>query len=237
MDADAVAKGGSLCYILPMIPIKDTVPRRTFPFVTMAIIAANGLVFLFELALPERTLGELISLFGLIPARYSHPDWAVTFGLPLDTYWPFLTNLFLHGGWLHVIGNMWFLYLFGDNVEDRLGHIRYFLFYLLSGVAANTVHFLANANSTMPVIGASGAIAGVMGAYLRLFPTARIVTLVPILFFPFFFDIPAVFFMLSGSSCRSSREPLRWRSRGRAAGSRGGPISAASPSAGWRRAG
>ena len=179
-----------------MIPIKDTVPRRTFPFVTMAIIAANGLVFLFELALPERTLGELISLFGLIPARYSHPDWAVTFGLPLDTYWPFLTNLFLHGGWLHVIGNMWFLYLFGDNVEDRLGHIRYFLFYLLSGVAANTVHFLANANSTMPVIGASGAIAGVMGAYLRLFPTARIVTLVPILFFPFFFDIPAVFFML-----------------------------------------
>lgn len=179
-----------------MIPIKDTIPRRTYPFVTLALIAVNGLVFLFELALPERALGDLVSLFGLVPARYSHPEWAVTFGLPLDTYWPFLTNLFLHGGWLHLIGNMWFLYLFGDNVEDRLGHFRYCLFYLLSGVAANVVHFLANVNSTMPVIGASGAIAGVMGAYLRLFPAARIVTLVPVLFFPFFFEIPAVFFML-----------------------------------------
>jgi membrane associated rhomboid family serine protease len=193
---EAVAKGGPLCYIVSMIPIKDTVPRRTFPFVTYLIIAANGLIFLLEVSLPGEYLDRFISLFGLVPARYTHPSWAVYRGLPLDTYWPFITSLFLHGGWLHIIGNMWFLFLFGDNVEDRLGHFRFFLFFLLAGIAANLVHFMVNHDSTMPVIGASGAIAGVMGAYLRLFPTARIVTLIPVLFFPLFFEIPAVFFML-----------------------------------------
>jgi membrane associated rhomboid family serine protease len=178
-----------------MIPIKDTVQRRTFPFVTIAIIAMNGLAFLLELALPESVQTDFIYLFGLVPARYAHPAWAQVQGFPLDTYWPFLTNLFLHGGWLHLIGNMWFLYLFGDNVEDRLGHWRYVLFYLFSGIAANLVHFLVNHDSTMPVIGASGAIAGVMGAYLRLFPRARITTLIPILFLPYFIDVPAVLFM------------------------------------------
>ncbi len=179
-----------------MIPLKDTIPRRTFPFATIAIIAVNCLVFLFELSLPHRRLNEFIYLFGLVPARYTHPQWAASLGLPLDTYWPFVTDLFLHGGWLHIIGNMWFLYLFGDNVEDRLGHGRFVLFYFLAGVAANLVHFLVNSNATSPVIGASGAIAGVMAAYLRLFPRARIVTLFPVFFIPFFFEIPAVFFML-----------------------------------------
>ncbi len=178
-----------------MIPIKDTIPRRTYPFTTLAIIVLNLLVFAFELSLPERSQNAFIYLFGLVPARYTHPAWAVVQGLPLDNYWPFVTNLFLHGGWLHIIGNMWFLYLFGDNVEDRLGHVRFFLFYLFAGVAANLVHFWVNQDSTMPVIGASGAIAGVMAAYLRLFPRARIVTLIPILFFPFFFEVPAVLFM------------------------------------------
>ncbi len=178
-----------------MIPIKDTVPRRTFPFATLLIIVVNGLVFLFELSLPEEYQNAFIELFGLVPARYSHPAWAQIMGLPLDSYWPFLTNMFLHGGWLHIIGNMWFLFLFGDNVEDRLGHGRFFFFYLLAGLAANLVHFFVNHDSTMPVIGASGAIAGVMAAYLRLFPRARIITLVPILFIPFFFRVPAVLFM------------------------------------------
>jgi len=178
-----------------MIPIKDTVPRRTFPFVTFLIIAANGLVFLFELALSPENLDRFVHLFGLVPARYTHPSWAVYMGLPLDTYWPFITNTFLHGGWLHIIANMWSLYLFGDNVEDRLGHFRFFLFYLLAGVAANAVHFVVNHDSTLPVIGASGAIAGVMAAYLRLFPLARIVTLVPVFFIPYFFEIPAYIFM------------------------------------------
>jgi membrane associated rhomboid family serine protease len=178
-----------------MIPIKDTVPRRTFPVATLILIAANSLVFLFQLSLNEAALNDIIAFFGLIPARYSHPSWAVFVGLPLDTYWPFITNTFLHGGWLHIIANMWSLYLFGDNVEDRLGSVRFVLFYVLSGVAANLLHFLINHDSTVPVIGASGAIAGVMAAYLRLFPLARIVTLVPIFFIPYFFDIPAFFFM------------------------------------------
>lgn len=178
-----------------MIPIKDTVPRRTYPFTTLLIISVNLLVFAFELSLPERIRNDFIYLFGLVPARYSHHRWAHFFGVHLDAYWPFVTSLFLHGGWLHIIGNMWFLYLFGDNVEDRMGHCRFLFFYLLAGLAANLVHFFVNQDSTMPVIGASGAIAGVMAAYLRLFPRARIVTLVPILFFPLFFEVPAFLFM------------------------------------------
>jgi membrane associated rhomboid family serine protease len=178
-----------------MFPIKDTIPRRIYPFATVAIIVLNLVAFSLELSLSEDERNAFIYLFGLVPARYSHPAWAELAGFPLDTYWPFITNLFLHGGWLHIIGNMWFLYLFGDNVEDRLGHSRFILFYLLSGVTANLVHFLVNSDSTMPVIGASGAIAGVMAAYLRLFPRARIVTLIPILFIPFFFEVPAVLFM------------------------------------------
>jgi membrane associated rhomboid family serine protease len=178
-----------------MIPIKDTVPRSTYPFVTLLIIIVNLLVFAFELSLPERIRNDFIYAFGLVPARYSHHRWAHFLGVHLDAYWPFVTNLFLHGGWLHIIGNMWFLYLFGDNVEDRMGHCRFLFFYLLAGVAANLVHFWVNQDSVMPVIGASGAIAGVMGAYLRLFPRARIVTLVPVLFFPLFFEVPAFLFM------------------------------------------
>jgi membrane associated rhomboid family serine protease len=103
--------------------------------------------------------------------------------------------MFLHGGWLHVISNMWILYLFGDNVEDRMGHLRFLGFYLLSGLAANLAHFLVNLDSTMPVIGASGAVAGVMAAYLRLFPRARIITLFPVFFIPYFLELPAYFFM------------------------------------------
>lgn len=178
-----------------MIPLKDTIPRRTFPFFTVLLIAVNGLVFFYQLSLPERHLENLVYLFGLVPARYTHPAWIAAVGLPLDEYWPFVTNMFLHGGWFHLIANMWSLYLFGDNVEDRLGHVRFFLFYLLAGVAANAAHFAVNHDSTLPVIGASGAIAGVMAAYLRLFPFARIITLVPVFFIPYFFEIPAYVFM------------------------------------------
>jgi membrane associated rhomboid family serine protease len=178
-----------------MIPIKGTIPRSTYPFVTVLIIIVNVIVFFFELSLPKEFQHAFAYFFGLVPARYSHPEWAQVMGLPLDTYWPFLTNMFLHGGWLHLIGNMWFLFLFGGNVEDRIGHVRFFFFYLLAGLAANLVYFLVDHDSTMPVIGASGAIAGVMAAYLRLFPLARIVTLVPILIFPFFFKVPAYLFM------------------------------------------
>ena len=178
-----------------MIPIKDTVQRRTFPFVTVAIIVVNTLAFFLELSLHESIREDFIYLFGLVPARYAHPVWAQFHGFSLDSYWSFLTSLFLHGSWLHLAGNLWFLYLFGDNVEDRLGPVRFFFFYLLAGIGANLVHFLVNHDSTHPVIGASGAIAGVMAAYLRLFPRARIVTLIPILFLPYFIEVPAVLFM------------------------------------------
>ena len=109
--------------------------------------------------------------------------------------WPFLTMMFVHGGWLHIIGNMWSLYLFGDNVEDQMGSVRFLAFYLLCGLAAGTTQYVSNPTSQVPSIGASGAIAGVMGAYLVLFPTARIITLIPILFFPFIVEIPAVFYL------------------------------------------
>ena len=178
-----------------MIPIKDTVQRRTFPFVTTAIIVVDTLVFFLELSLHESSRETFVYLFGLVPARYAQPAWALAQGFPPDSYGSFLTSLFLHGSWLHLAGNLWFLYIFGDNVEDRVGHVRFFLFYLIAGLSANLVHFAVNSDSTFPVIGASGAIAGVMAAYLRLFPRARIVTLIPIFFIPYFIEVPAAVFM------------------------------------------
>ncbi len=178
-----------------MFPIKDTVPRREFPYITWMIILLNGIVFLFEISLPEDSLKRLFYLFGVVPARYTHPDWALMFGLPLNDYWPFITNIFLHGGWVHFIGNMWMLYLFGDNVEDRMGHGRFLAFYMLSGLAASITHVAFNMHSTVPAIGASGAIAGVMGAYFVMFPTARVITLIPIFFLPYFIEIPAFLYL------------------------------------------
>ena len=159
------------------------------------LILANGVVFLFELMMPAPALERFFYLFGIVPARYTHPDWALWVGFPLDDYWPFLTSMFLHGGWMHVIGNIWTLWIFGDNVEDRMGPVRFLLFYLLCGLAAGFVHWLTGPNSTIPTVGASGAIAGVMGAYFLLFPTSRVVVLVPVLFFPLFFEVPAVAYL------------------------------------------
>ncbi len=178
-----------------MIPLHDTIPSRERPFVVWSIILLNTIVFLFELSLPKGTLEALFYNFGLVPARYTHPEWAVVYGLPLDDYWPFLTNMFLHGGWTHILGNMWFLWIFGDNVEDRLGHWRFLLFYLLAGIAAGVVHVMFNVHSTVPSVGASGAIAGVMGAYLLLFPSSRVVTLIPVFFIPYIIEIPALVFI------------------------------------------
>jgi membrane associated rhomboid family serine protease len=178
-----------------MFPIQDTIPHQNPPIMTWLLIFANSLVFLVELALPEYDLKRLFYLFGIVPARFSHPAWAVWVGFPIDDYWPFLTSMFLHGGWIHIIGNMWALWIFGDNVEDRMGPVRFLFFYLLCGLAAGLVHWYTNPDSTLPTVGASGAIAGVMGAYYVLFPYARIVVLIPILFFPFFFEIPAVLYL------------------------------------------
>ena len=169
-----------------MIPLRDTIPSRTFPAVNLLLIAANSVCFLYELSLGEQ-LNEFVDRFGLIPAALD---------LPAANLRPLVTSMFLHSGWLHLFGNMLFLYIFGDNVEDRLGHVRYLLFYVLSGIAAALTQALTMASSTVPMIGASGAIAGVSGAYFLFYPTARVVTLVPIFFFFQIVEIPAVVFLL-----------------------------------------
>ncbi len=179
-----------------MFPLRDTIPSRHFPLITWILIGINTLVFLFELSLGKPGLERFFYLYGLVPARYSHPQWAQIAGFPLDNYWPFFTHMFLHGGWSHLIGNMWTLWIFGDNVEDRMGRWRFLVFYLLMGLLAGTGHFIFNAGSTIPTVGASGAIAGVLGAYFVLFPHARIITLVPLFFWPLFFELPAVFFLV-----------------------------------------
>lgn len=172
-----------------MIPIRDAVRSRTFPVVNALIIGMNILAFLWELVQGPQ-LNEALFLYGVVPLRYTDPGAAARF-TPLQNALPFLTSMFLHGGILHILGNMWFLFIFGDNIEDRLGHVRYLLFYLLCGVAAGLIHVFTNWNSHMPAIGASGAIAGVMGGYLLLYPRAKILTLIPIfIFFPFV-ELPA----------------------------------------------
>src|SRR6266699_3199815 len=178
-----------------MFPIRDTIPSRNPPVAVWLLILVNSVVFLFELAMPEPALRQFFHLFGIVPARYAHPDWALWAGFPADDYWPFLTSMFLHGGFMHIIGNMWTLWIFGDNVEDRMGPARFLVFYLLCGLAAGMTHMLSNPDSTMPSVGASGAIAGVLGAYLLFFPTARLVVLFPVLFLPFFFEVPAVVYL------------------------------------------
>src|SRR5437764_6084003 len=175
-----------------MFPIKDSVPSHSVPVVTRALILINVLVFFFVLMLPQQSVEQIFYLFGIVPARFTHPDWAASVGFPIDNYWPLLTHQFLHAGWFHIIANMWTLWIFGDNVEDRMGPGRFVIFYLLCGVAAGIVHCITNPESTLPTVGASGAIAGVLGAYFFLFPYSRVIVLLPILFFPFFFELPAV---------------------------------------------
>ncbi len=174
-----------------MIPIRGTIPSKRFPFVTILLIVANALVFIFELSLGDR-LGTFIAMFGMSPAQVridaAHHSyfWMVV---------PFFTSVFLHGGWLHLLGNMLYLWIFGNNVEDKMGHGRFALFYILCGLAGSVVQFSMNPSSTIPTIGASGAIAGVLGSYFLLFPKSKVVTLVPIFFFFTFIEIPAVLFL------------------------------------------
>ena len=165
-----------------MIPLRDTQPSYTFPFVTVAIIVLNVLAFLYEFTMDPYEFNFFIAHHGVIPARL---QWADV-----------LTSIFLHGGWLHLIGNMWFLWIYGDNVEDILGHAQYLVFYLLCGLAATMVHVLFNADSRVPTIGASGAIAGVMGAYVVKFPHSKITTLVPVFVFITKMEIPAYLILL-----------------------------------------
>ncbi|MCB0835057.1 MAG: rhomboid family intramembrane serine protease [Bacteroidetes bacterium] len=178
-----------------MFPIRDTIATRRFPIVNCILIALNILAFLFQISLDEQSLNVLIQTFGIVPELYTDPLLRAQYGGNFLFYIPFFSNMFLHGGWLHLIGNIWTLYIFGDNVEDRMGKFKYLAFYLLCGVLASATHILFNWDSPIPAIGASGAISGVMGAYMFLFSSSRILMLIPIFYIPFFFRIPAYVYL------------------------------------------
>jgi membrane associated rhomboid family serine protease len=168
-----------------MIPLRDTNPRRTFPFVTYALVAVNILAFLWELSLGPN-LERALYAVSFIPARF----WIA--GNWVADLMTIAISMFLHGGLLHIGSNMLYLWIFGDNIEDRLGHGRFLIFYLACGYLATLAHAFFSPGSRVPAIGASGAIAGVLGAYLLLFPHARVLTLIPIFFFITLRELPAV---------------------------------------------
>jgi membrane associated rhomboid family serine protease len=177
-----------------MIPLRDSVRARSFAFVNIILIVINGIVFYYELSLGA-DLNIFINRYGFIPAKFTSDVLTLSpkiFGSIL----PLFSSMFLHGGWLHFIGNMWFLWIFGDNVEDSMGHIRYLFFYVLLGIGAGVTHLVFNLNSVLPTIGASGAISGIMGAYLVLHPKGRILTLIPIFIFIRIIELPAYVFLL-----------------------------------------
>jgi len=176
-----------------LIPLRDNIPSHTTPVVNYTLIGVNVLVFLFELSLGTE-LQKWVHVFGMVPERIVY----IVFNAPQYFYIALISlfsSMFLHGGFLHIIGNMLFLYIFGDNVEDALGHVRYLVFYLGSGIAASMAQLIVHPGSQIPTIGASGAIAGVMGAYFLLYPRSKVLTLIPIFFFFQVFEIPAVIFL------------------------------------------
>jgi len=160
-----------------MIPLRDVIPSRTTPYITVTIIVLNALAWLFEISLGD-SLPLFLQIYGVVPA-----DFRVL---------TLITSMFLHGSWMHVIGNMWYLWIFGDNVEDRLGHGKFIVFYLLCGVLAALGQIAIDPGSMLPTIGASGAIAGVMGAYFVLYPRSRVLTLIPLIIFWEVIELPTV---------------------------------------------
>ncbi len=174
-------------------PLRDNIPSARPPYLNYALIGINILAFLFELSLGPH-LQRFVEVFGFIPGRFVGQLWQNPLALTA-LFGPMFTSMFLHAGFLHILGNLWFLYIFGDNVEDALGHGRYLLLYLASGMGACLTQLLFAPTSLVPMIGASGAIAGVMGAYFSLFPQARVLTLVFIILFITVWEIPAYIFL------------------------------------------
>jgi len=178
-----------------MIPIRDINQSSRTPAVVYGIIIVNILVFLYQLGLSPAGLQDFFLHFGATPRRFLLAATGEPVGgliaIPLTLF----THMFIHGGWMHIIGNMWFLFIFGDNVEDALGHLRFAVFYLLCGIGAAGAEMLLSSHVDVPMVGASGAIAGVMGAYMWLFPKAKVVTLIPIIVFIYFIEIPAMVFL------------------------------------------
>jgi membrane associated rhomboid family serine protease len=177
-----------------MIPLRDINPRHSTPFVTVALVLANAAVWFYQVSLPAWAEERFVFALGMVPARLqmalTSPEVTLSAALM-----PLFTSMFLHGSWMHIIGNMWFLWVFGDNIEDRLGHFRYLMFYLVCGLGAGLAHTLFSWNSAVPAVGASGAISGVMGAYILFFPRSRVVTLVPLFVIFFTVQLPAVFIL------------------------------------------
>ncbi len=170
-----------------MIPIRDTIRSRSVPLVTWLIILANVLVFFYELNLSPFRLDRFFQTYALVPS-------ALHLNNPL-TWLPLFTHMWLHAGWFHIISNMWVFFIFGDNVEDRMGSLRFLIFYLMGGLAAGLMQDLLSTDPNVPALGASGAIAAVMGAYFFYFPRARVITLIPIIIIPWFIELPAVIFL------------------------------------------
>jgi membrane associated rhomboid family serine protease len=179
-----------------LFPFIDTAPRAARPLITLGFIAANTLVFLWMLSLPPRALQSVLVHAALIPARYTEPELARAAGLDPSNWWPLLTNTFMHGGWLHLISNMWFLWIFGPAMEARFTRLGFFVLYMAGALAASAVHLATHPDSTEPVLGASGAIAAVIGAHAVTYPTARVITIILVVFIPLFVPIPAVLFAL-----------------------------------------
>jgi membrane associated rhomboid family serine protease len=177
-----------------MIPIRDSLRSTQTPYVVYALIGVNFIVFLYQIGLPEVDSTVLTYRYGLVPMRYSDPNWAYDHGLSPDDYLPFITGIFLHGGFLHIVLNMWTLFIFGSSLEARIGSGVFLIFYLLCGAGASFVHMAFNQQSAFPAIGASGAIAGVIGAYAVAFPQSRLVLIVPVFFLPLFFEVRAMWF-------------------------------------------
>ena len=164
-----------------MLPLRDVIPSRTTPYLTVTIIGLNVAAWLYELTLRPGTLALFLQQYGVVPASFSAPT--------------LVTSMFLHGSWSHVIGNMWYLWIFGDNVEDRMGHGRFVVFYLLCGFVATFGQMVIDPQSTLPTIGASGAIAGIMGAYFVLYPHSRVLTLIPLIIYMEVVELPAIFLL------------------------------------------
>ena len=176
-----------------MIPLRDNIRSHRFPLVTLALVVANCVVFYYELRLGSR-LSLVLLDWGIVPVRYTIPDVARLYSIP-EQVGALFTSMFLHAGWVHLLGNLWVLWLFGNNVEARLGSGRFLLLYFGSGLAAAALHIYSLPHSTDATIGASGAVAGVMGAYFRYFPRARVATVVPPLIFGPIFELPALLFL------------------------------------------
>jgi membrane associated rhomboid family serine protease len=176
-----------------MFPVRDSIPARNFPFAMFLLIGVNVAIYFLQAQLPHSEMEALLSTFGVVPAR----DFADVYDLPLATQAePYFSSIFLHGSFLHLFSNMWSLWLFGDNVEDRMGHLRFLIFYVLCGLIAGLSHSILNPGSWLPAVGASGAISGVMGAYLLMFPRSRLVMVTLLIFYPIVFEMPAVLFLI-----------------------------------------